>query len=215
MLLAVLTASIVGIALRKPETDPIVITGASGIQRLIGGLPQEGNRLGQANAPVTVEIYNDLQCLSCRRWQLSVVPPLINGPVREDEAKLIFRHFSQSQRATTAAAMASVAAGWQGRQWQFLELFFINQGQAKGRGVTDELLTDIARGSSVAFDLEAWNRARGSQAVEDAVVRDLTLSEDRRLPTGPAVVVDGPTGSRTLIQGPTLAEVERAIAAVS
>lgn len=211
---AFLITAIVGIALRKPESNPIVITGASEVQRLIGGLPQEGNRLGQSNAPVTIEVYNDLQCLSCRRWQLDVVPPLINGPVRDGEAKIIFRHFSQSQRTMTAAAVASVAAGWQGRQWQFLQMFFINQGQAKDRGVTNQLLTDVARGSAVAFDLESWNRARKSQAVEDAIIRDLTLSEDRKLPTGPAVVVDGPYGTRTLIQGPTLAQVERAISAV-
>lgn len=212
--LAFLITAIVGIALRKPENNPIVITGASEVQRLIGGLPQEGNRLGQSNAPVTIEVYNDLQCLSCRQWQLNVVPPLINGPVRDGDAKIIFRHFSQSQRVMTAAAVASVAAGWQGRQWQYLEMFFINQGQARDRGVTNALLTDIARGSAVAFDLEAWNKARKSKAVKDAIIRDLTLSEDRKLPTGPAVVVDGPYGTRTLIQGPTLEQVQRAISAV-
>ena len=105
--LGILIVSIVGIALREPEEDPIVITGVGGVQRLVAGLPQLGNRLGQDSAPVTLEIFNDLQCKPCRTWQGEVVPPLIEREVRTGEAKLVFRHFSQSQRTVTAAAIAS------------------------------------------------------------------------------------------------------------
>ncbi|MFM9042613.1 MAG: hypothetical protein ACKOPI_00400, partial [bacterium] len=82
-------------------------------------------------------------------------------------------------------------------------------------GVTEEFLTRIARASAVAFELDAWNAARKRPATEQQVIEDVTFAEDRRLPAGPAVVVDGPRGSRTLIQGPSLSEIERAIVAVS
>ena len=212
--LAILVTSIVGIALREPENDPIEISGVGQVQRMVSGLPQLDNRLGRDSAPVTVEIFNDLQCRPCRTWQQEVVPPLIDGPVRDGEVKLVFRHFSQSQRTVTAAAIAATAAGEQGRQWQYIETFFVNQREAASTGVTDEFLTRVARASAVAFDLDAWSAARKSPATEDQIIEDVTLAEDRRLPAGPAVVVDGPGGSRTLIQGPTLDEVERAIRAV-
>ena len=213
--LAILGATIGGIALRKPERNPINITGYAEVQRLVAGLPQLDNRLGQSSAPVTVEIFNDLQCTSCREWQQEVVPPLIEGPVRRREIKLVFRHFSQSQRAVTAAALAATAAGDQGRQWQYLQIFFVNQPEAVRTGATDEFLTRVGRASAVSFDVESWNRLRKRKATEDAVLEDVKLAEQRRLPTGPAVMVDGPSGSRTLIQGPTLTQVLRAIDAVS
>lgn len=212
---AILVVAIVGIALRKPEEDPIVITGVGGVQRLVSGLPQLGNRLGQGSAPATVEVFNDLQCKPCRSWQAEVIAPLIGDEVRNGRAKLVFRHFSQSQRTITAAAIAATAAGEQGRQWQYIETFFVNQREAINTGVTDEFLTTIARASAVAFEMDTWNAARKSPASEEQVIEDITLAEDRRLPAGPAVVVDGPRGSRTLIQWPTLPEVRRAIAAVS
>lgn len=213
--IAILGTAIAGIALRKPERNPIVITGFAGVQRLVAGLPQLDNRLGQASAPVTVEIFNDLQCIPCRRWQLEVVPPLIEGPVRRGEIKLVFRHFSQSQRAVTASALAATAAGEQGRQWQYLQIFFVNQPEAIRTGATDEFLSRIGRASAVAFELDPWNRVRRLPATREAVLDDVRLSEERRLPTGAAVVVDGPSGSRELIQSPSLDQIERAIAAVS
>lgn len=213
--LAFLISAIVGIALREPEKDPIVITGVGEVQKLVAGLPQLGNRLGRESSPVTVEIFNDLQCKPCRGWQEEVVPPLINGPVRDGEAKIIFRHFSQSQRTVTAAAIAATAAGDQGRQWQYIETFFVNQREAVNTGVTDEFLERIAQASAVAFEIDSWNAARKDPATEQQVIDDVTLAEDRRLPAGAAVVIDGPRGSRTLIQDPSLAAVERAIAAVS
>ena len=212
---AILVTSIIGIALREPENDPIEISGVGEVQRMVSGLPQLDNRLGRESAPVTVEIFNDLQCKPCRTWQQEVVPPLIDDSVRSGEVKLVFRHFSQSQRTVTAAAIAATAAGEQGRQWQYIETFFVNQREAANTGVTEEFLTRIARASAVAFEIDSWNTARKSPATEEQVIEDVTLAEDRRLPAGPAVVVDGPRGSRTLIQGPGLAEIEQAIAAVS
>ena len=52
----------VGIALQKPDDDPIEVAGASTVQRLMGGIEQDGAVLGDSSAPVTVEVFNDLQC---------------------------------------------------------------------------------------------------------------------------------------------------------
>jgi hypothetical protein len=51
--------------------------------------------------------------------------------------------------------------------------------------------------------------------VEEAVVEDADYTAELRLPTDPAVVVEGPAGERTLPDAPSLDAVERAIAEVS
>jgi protein-disulfide isomerase len=213
LIVAVLGTVVVGIALQKPDDDPIQITGAGTVQRLIGGIEQEGAVLGDADAPVTVEVFNDLQCPDCAAYQLEEITPLIEGPVRAGEVTLVFHHFSFSARQTTLSAYAAAAAGEQGRQWQYIQLFYINQDEAEEHGVTDDLLERIAS-AVLELDLEQWGEDRESDEVADSVVADAELAAQRKLPAQPAVVVTGPAQSRELVEAPSLDEIEAAIAEV-
>jgi len=70
--------------------DPVVhLDGVSDAQRLFGGVPQEGDRLGSSNAPVTIQVFNDLQCGDCRDDFLSTIPELAERYARSGEAKLL------------------------------------------------------------------------------------------------------------------------------
>jgi protein-disulfide isomerase len=208
----VLGASVVGIALQKPDDDTIEITGASEVQSLLGGIPQEGAALGADSAPVTVEVFNDLQCPDCADYHLEVITPLIEGPVRDRDVKLVFRHFSLSPRLTTLSSFAAVAAGDQGRQWQYIQLFFINQDEARARGVSDELLERIAA-AVLGLELQPWNDELTGGAVRERVEADAALAAERRLPAEPAVVVTGPRRTVELDESPSLEEIEAAIEA--
>ena len=213
VLLLVVGASVVGTALQKPDDDPIEVTGASTTQRLLGGIRQEGAELGAESAPVTVEVFNDLQCSPCADYHLEVITPLIEGPVRNGEVRLVFRHFSLSAREITEGARAAAAAGEQGHQWQYVQLFYLNQDVAAERGVTEELLELIAS-AVLGLDLQEWQRDRVDDAVSDLIDADATLAAQRRLPAEPALVVTGPRRSRELIEAPSLEQVEAAIESV-
>jgi protein-disulfide isomerase len=210
IVLLVLGTSVVGIALQEPDDDPIEITGAGTVQRLLGGIEQDGAVLGDSDAPVTVEVFNDLQCPECADYQLDVITPLIEGPVRAGDVKLVFHHFSLTQRQTNLSSYAAVAAGEQGRQWQYIQLFYINQDEARDQGVTDELLERIAS-AVLEFDQGQWQEDRESDEVSEAVVADADLAAQRRLPADPAVVVTGPLQTRELVEAPSLVEIEAAI----
>jgi len=213
VVLLVVGASVVGIALQKPDDDPIEVTGASTTQRLLGGIRQEAAELGSESAPVTVEVFNDLQCSPCADYHLEVITPLIEGPVRDGEVRLVFRHFSLSAREITEGARAAVAAGEQGHQWQYVQLFYINQNLASERGVTDELL-EVLASAVLGLDLQEWQRDRDRDEASELVLADSELAAQRRLPGEPALVVTGPRESRELIEAPSLEEVEAAIETV-
>jgi len=213
VVLLVIGTAVVGIALQKPDEDPIEVTGASTAQRLLGGIQQEGAVLGSESAPVTVEVFNDLQCPACADYHFEVITPLIEGPVRAGEVKLVFHHFSLSPRQTTLSSYAAVAAGEQGRQWQYIQLFYLNQDEAQDRGVSDELLELIAS-AVLELDQGQWQQDRESDEVSEAVVADAELAAQRKLPAEPAVVITGPLQTRELVEAPSLAQVEAAIAAV-
>ena len=210
LVLLLLGAAVVGIALQKPDEDEIEIEGAGAVQRLISGIPQDGARLGDEAAPATVEVFNDLQCAACAAWQRESIDPLIESRVRDGDVQLVFHHFSLSPRQTTLAAYGATAAGEQGRQWQFIELFFLNQQEAEQQGVTDEFLRRIAV-AVLELDEEQWEDDLSSEDVKEIVEQDADLALERRLPAEPAVVVTGGSSDRELIESPSLTEIEEAI----
>ncbi|HET9119274.1 MAG TPA: thioredoxin domain-containing protein [Solirubrobacterales bacterium] len=198
------------------EKGEVRITGAEEIQSLVGGIPQDGARLGSSDAPVTVQVFNDLSCDPCSDWNRDVVVPLIQGPVRSGDIQLIYHNFPMSESGFFLGAYGAVAAAKQDYEWQFIQLFFYNQEEAKKRGADQDFLDAIARGVGVVnFNVEQWQQDMKDSDIQDTLDADEKLSAERRLPAEPAVVVGGPNGTKQLIESPSLADVQAAIAEVS
>ena len=197
------------------DTDEIKITGAAEIQSLVGGIPQEGARLGSPSAPVTVQVFNDMQCDTCSVWNQDVIVPLISGPVRDGDLQLIYHNFPMTESGFFLGAYGAVAAAKQDYEWQFIQLFFANQDEAEKRGADQEFLDNIARGVGIVnFNVEQWQRDMDDEDIQQTLEDDEELTAERRLPAEPAVVVGGPNGTKQLIESPSLAEVQGAIAEV-
>ena len=205
---------IVSLAVGQGGPKRFVIRGTNAVQELYGGVRQDGIRLGDPNAPVTIGVFNDLQCAPCRNYQLHVVDPLVGEYARGSTAQLEFHNFSLGATDTTVAAFAATAAGLQDREWEYIDLFFRNQGQAGARGVTSQFLHDIAN-AIPELDTVSWDGDRGSDRVDAIVNSDAKLAADYSLPAQPAIVVSGPGGSRTLDDSPSKGDVEAAVAALS
>jgi protein-disulfide isomerase len=198
------------------EKNEVRITGAEEVQSLVGGIPQDGATLGSPDASVTVQVFNDLSCDPCSDWNRDVVVPLIQGPVRSGDVQLIYHNFPMSQSGFFLGAYAAVAAAKQDYEWQFIELFFANQDEAKKRGADQDFLDAIARGVGVVnFNVEQWQRDMKDDDIQATLDADEKITAERRLPAEPAVVVGGANGTEQLIQSPSLADVQAAIAKVS
>jgi protein-disulfide isomerase len=163
---------------------------------------------------VTIQVFNDLQCDPCSDWNREVIIPLIRGPVRAGQIQLIYHHFPMTASGYGLAGYGAVAAAKQDDEWQFVELFFLNQEEAKKRGATQNFLDNVSR-AILNFNVEQWQSDMKDSDVQQTLEEDDKLSADRQLPVGPAVVVGGPNGTRQLTQSPSLSEVQEAIAAVS
>jgi protein-disulfide isomerase len=197
------------------ETEEIEITGAQEVQSLVGGIQQQGPRLGSPDAPVTIQVFNDMQCDPCSDWNQQVIVPLIQGPVRSGDVQLVYHNFPMTQSGFFLGAYGAVAAAKQDYEWQFIELFFANQDEAKKHGADQEFLDNIARGVGVVnFNVEQWQRDMEGDDILQALESDERITAERRLPAEPAVVVGGANGTEQLIDSPSFAEVQAAIAEV-
>ena len=56
------------------------------VNTLIGGIPQNGNVIGNPNAPVTLQYFGDLECPICKDFTLGALPPII-AEMGEDAAR--------------------------------------------------------------------------------------------------------------------------------
>jgi protein-disulfide isomerase len=214
LVIGLLGFAIVSISVGTGTEGQIRITGAEETQSLLGGIQQDGARLGPGDAPVIVQVFNDLQCDPCSDWNRDVVVPLIRGPVRAGQIQMIYHHFPMTESGYGLASFGAVAAAKQDYEWQFIELFFFNQEEAKkGAGATQEFLNNVSR-AILNFNVEQWQQDQHDSDLQQTLEDDDKLAADRQFPAQPAVVVGGPNGTRQLIESPSLGQVQAAIAQV-
>lgn len=200
--------------------DPVVhLDGVSDAQRLFGGMPQEGDRLGSSNAPVTIQVFNDLQCGPCRDDFLATVPELAERYARPGQVKLLYRHYSNSVNPKQLGFYGAEAAAEQNYGWQYTYLFFRNQEEAERFGVDQDYLASVAGGVE-ELELRQWEAdleedGLAGGPIEERLESYEDLGRELRIRTGQGMIVSGPGGTRTLQDGPSLAEVEKAIEEVA
>ena len=112
----------------------VKVEGIAEAQEIFGGVPQEGDRLGSDDAPVSIQVFTDLQCGSCRDDFLGTIPGLVEDYVRPGDVKLLLRHYSVAENPLELGFFGAEAAAQQGYGWQYTYLFFRNQEEAERLG---------------------------------------------------------------------------------
>jgi protein-disulfide isomerase len=228
LVLIALGYSLVDLATREPNKNVITIKGAEEAQELFGGVRQEGARLGSESAPVTVQVFADEQSSDCREGFLTVMPPLIEKYVRQGKVKFLYRHYSNSENELEYGFYGTEAATEQGEGWQYAYLFFVNQKEADRFGVSEaenrrsglrENFLESVAGGVEELEPEKWEKAfeegrEPGSAMQSSLKAQEELGSKLGIRYGVAMVIEGPGGSETLQENPSLAEVEAAITKV-
>ena len=187
----------------------------SEVQSELHGLDQQGLTLGDPKAKVTVVEFGDLQCPVCQEFSTQTTPDLISQVVRKGTAKYEFRQFTIIGPDSTDAAKAALAASEQNRYWNFIELFYRNQGEENSGYVTDDFLTSVAKGAGVP-NIEKWNQDRQSPKWDAVLSKVQSEAQSLGISATPTIVVQGPGGTRVVGSGVLpLSQIESAIKSVS
>jgi protein-disulfide isomerase len=164
---------------------------------LLGDIPQHGSVLGYRKAPVTLQFFGDLQCKQSRQVMLGALPFLIRHWVREGKLQIRFRSL-ETDTATaggppefSAQQAAALAAGRQGRLWNFIDIFYREQGPEGVGYADDHFLGQIAVLAGV--EMWRWERDRRPGAWGERLNADEGLARKEKLPSTPSFLI-GPTG---------------------
>ena len=198
------------------SSPPANVTGVAQVDTQLKGIPQSGQVLGDSAAPVTVVEYGDPQCSSCKFFSENVAPDLISAEVRPGKVKYEFQPYLIIGPDTKPAMRAALAAGEQNRLFQFMQLFYLNQGGENSGYVTDSFLTGIAKGAGVP-DIGKWDESRNSSKWDATIQQGSSQANSFGFTGTPSIVVKGPNGQKALGGStiPTLQQIQAAIQQVS
>ena len=162
---------------------------AAEVNRALAGIPQTGMILGDPKAPVELIEFGDLQCPVCAGYAKEILPPIIENQVKNGQIELDFRNLVIIGEESIPAGAAALAAGEQGRGWNYLEIFYRNQGAERSGYVTDEFMEAVAKAAGVK-DLDKWNQDRKklTGAVEETTAEAQQLGYEGT----PSFAIKGP-----------------------
>jgi len=210
----VIAAVLVAVVISQSQSDggdASNVSDAGLVNDQLQGIPQKGLVLGKGSAKQTLVEFGDLQCPVCKQYSEEVIPEIIDGPVRRGEARLEFRNFVILGQESADAGAAAVAAGMQAKGWNFVELFYRNQGFENSGYVTDEFLTSIAKGAGVP-DIAQWNSDRKSRAVQRQVNRTTNEASNIGFNGTPSFAIQSGNGALDPIGTPgSAADLEAAL----
>jgi protein-disulfide isomerase len=136
-----------------PRDEATGLVGVAETRAQFDGLLQDGTSLGSPDAEVVLTEFADLQCPFCAQFAAQQLPTIIDRYVRSGAVRLELRTRAFLGDDSVRAARAAQAAAARDRMWQFVDLFYRNQGEENSGYATDDLLSSVARGTGLPADL--------------------------------------------------------------
>ncbi|MGO9487561.1 MAG: DsbA family protein [Solirubrobacteraceae bacterium] len=162
----------------------------------IGGIPQKGNVLGNPNAPVTLQYFGDLECPICKEFTLGALPQIIQKWVRAGKLKIEYRSLETATREPETfktQQLAALAAGKQDKMWDFVELFYHEQGEEDSGYVTEKYLQGLAQ-QVPGLNLTQWSADRGDASLQAQLAADTQEANNQGFTGTPSFLL-GKTGA--------------------
>jgi protein-disulfide isomerase len=186
------------------------------VNNLLNGIPQSGTGgtvLGNAKAPVTMTYYADLECPICQAFTVQGgFSQLVSNDVRAGKVKIVYRSFESATSSPTvfkSQQVAAMAAGMQQKFWNYVELFYREQGQEGSGYVNEAYLQGLAK-QVTGLSLSAWEADRNNSSLTNQVVSDENGGTKAGVQGTPTLVFTGPKGSAAITSGvPTYSQLQQ------
>jgi protein-disulfide isomerase len=186
------------------------LPGATDVNTIFKGLPQNGLTLGNPKAPVTMVEYIDLQCPFCQQFETQVMPDIIKKYVRPGKVKVEARIVAFIGADSSRGRKAMIAAATQNRAFNFSELLYYNQGTENTGWLSDAMvgqavssipgvrvhdILNLVSSGSVSTQAKAFD----AQMVADKVQGTPTLFAGKSGTKGKQIPLSSPTDSQSVV----------------
>ena len=156
----------------------------------LAGIPQQGNTLGKASAPVTLIVYEDPQCPFCRSWNVSTLPSVISRFVRPGKIKIEYRGVVIIGPDSVRGLQAIYAAGKQNKLWNVSDALYAHQGTENSGWITNDVILAAARDAGA--NGEKILAAMSSSAVKAELTKAQAQATADQLQGTPSFIIQRP-----------------------
>jgi protein-disulfide isomerase len=169
------------------------LDGACDANNLFKGIPQQGLVLGRPSAPVEMEMFIDVQCPICQRYEVESLPTIVNKYIKTGKVQLHMQPWAFIGGAGSqsfSGRLGLIAATFQNKGFEYAKVLYDNQGaEDTGWLTSDEM-------ALIASSVNGLNIAKWSQAVNGSSAKTIASTVDK-LATQKSV-----SGTPTVFIGP-------------
>jgi len=142
---------------------------------------------GSASAPVTVVEFSDFQCPYCAR-SVAIIRAL--GKKYGDKVRFVFKHYplERIHPVARSAAKAAMAAGEQGKFWEYHDMLMAKQAEWK-KGDANKHYARYAK--QLGMNEEKFRKDMKTPAYEKKINSDIALAKKLGVQSTPTFFVNG------------------------
>jgi len=155
----------------------------------------DGRTVGNPDALVVVEVFEDFQCSACKNYtQTTEVELLSSDLITNGQVYYIVRNFPfednySAIKSSDQAANASMCASGQNRYWDYHAMLYANQDASNATAFSDRRL--IAFAEALGLDMSQFRSCFNGNDFETEILDDLARAQAYGITGTPSVFVNG------------------------
>ncbi|MGD0752181.1 MAG: thioredoxin domain-containing protein [Anaerolineales bacterium] len=152
------------------------------------------NHLGDPNAPVKVDAYEDFRCSACLYYTQNVEPLVLQNYVETGKVYYTYHFFividgNDGTDASYRSANAALCAGEQGHFWDYHDTLYANQITESASLFTDARLVTMAE--NLKLNMTEFNQCYQAKKYASVVQNDISQGQKLNITGTPSVFVNG------------------------
>ncbi len=178
---------------------PSLINSLTPVGEIVNITPAErplvdGKEMGDPNASVLVEVWEDFQCPACKTYSTDIAPLVVQNYVAPGNIRYVFRHYPflddrSASNESDQAANASMCAAEQDTFWQYHDYLFANWNSENAGAFSDKRL--IAFAEALELDMDAFNACFRENRYKEIIDQDQADGTKVGVTGTPSVFVNG------------------------
>jgi len=152
------------------------------------------NHLGNPNAPVKLDAYEDFRCSACLFYTQTIEPQIIQNYVDTGKVYYSYHFFividgNDGTDASLRSANAALCASEQGHFWDYHDTLYANQITEAASLFTDARLVTMAQ--NLKLDMTAFNKCYQAKKYTSTIQADITEAGKLNVSGTPTTFVNG------------------------
>jgi len=192
ILFGVISALLISWILISPNLKLADVNNITQITPIANTIPINETSMGNPDAPVKMDVWEDFQCSGCLSYTKNVEPQILQTYVETGKVYYTFHFFpfiDGGQGESFDAANAALCAAEQERFWDYHAITFANwTGENAGSYTRPRL---IAFAQNIGLDMDAFNQCFQENTYSAHIQQDMDEGSKLGVPPTPGIFVNG------------------------